>query len=218
MKKLMMPALLTISLSMAGCANMTPEQQGATIGAVGGAIAGAVISSATGGKHVARDAAIGAAIGGIGGYAWSAHMEKQRKEMEAATQGTGIEVSKTANNELKIDVPSDFSFDTGKYAIKPNMRPVLDKLGQTLNQNQVTRVRIIGHTDSTGTDAINNPLSVNRAGAVQAYLVNRGVAGNRMSIDGRGSYEPVADNNSAAGRAQNRRVEIFVAEPAPASK
>ncbi|WP_410499083.1 OmpA family protein [Chitinibacter sp. S2-10] len=211
MKQGILSALLAISIS--GCANMTPEQQGALIGAVGGAVGGAVISKTTGGKHTARDAAIGAAIGGVAGYAWSSHMEKQRKEMEAAAKGTGIEVSKTANNELKIDVPSDFSFDTGKYAIKPNMRPVLDKLGQTLNQNPVTLVRIIGHTDSTGSDAINNPLSVNRAAAVQSYLANRGVAYNRMMTEGRGSREPVASNSSAAGRAQNRRVEIFVAEP-----
>ncbi|QLI80574.1 OmpA family protein [Chitinibacter fontanus] len=214
MKKLIIPTLVAISLSVSGCANLTPEQQGAMLGALGGAAAGAVISKASKGSHTGRDAAIGAAIGAIGGYAWSSHMEKQRKEMEEAAKGTGIEVSKTPNNELKLEVPSDFSFDTGKATIKPNMRPVLDKLGQTLNQNTVTQVRIVGHTDSTGTDAINEPLSVNRAAAVQSYLIGRNVAGNRMSIEGRGSREPVADNSTTAGKAQNRRVEIFVAEPA----
>ncbi|QLG88101.1 OmpA family protein [Chitinibacter bivalviorum] len=218
MKKIILPSLLAVSLAMTGCANMSPETQGALIGALGGAAAGAVISKASGGHHTGRDAAIGAAVGAIGGYAWSSHMEKQRQEMEKAAQGTGIEVSKTPNNELKLEVPSDFSFDTGKYTIKPNMRPVLDKLGQTLNQNPVTLVRIVGHTDSTGSDAINEPLSVNRAASVQSYLIGKNVAGNRMSIEGRGSREPVADNSTTAGKAQNRRVEIFVAEPAQPQK
>lgn len=97
--------------------------------------------------------------------------------------------------------------------IKPNLRPVLDRFATTLNQNPVTTVKIIGHTDSAGSDAVNGPLSVNRAGATRDYLVARGVAINRISIDGRGSHEPVADNGTPAGRAMNRRVEIFVAEP-----
>ncbi|WP_028454276.1 OmpA family protein [Chitinilyticum litopenaei] len=215
MKQALLP--LALVLVMTGCANgqMTQTGQGTLLGALGGAAAGAIIGKTTGSDHVGRDAAIGAAVGAIGGYIWSSHMEKQRQEMEAATEGTGIEVSKTPNNELKLEVPSDFSFDTGKYAIKPNMRPILDRFAQTLNQNPVTRVTIVGHTDSTGSDAINNPLSVNRAAAVRDYLSNRGVAFSRMAIDGRGAREPVADNATVAGRAQNRRVEIFVAEPAP---
>ncbi|MBE9608891.1 OmpA family protein [Chitinilyticum piscinae] len=214
MKKVLLP--LSLIIAMTGCANgqLTQTGQGSILGAVGGAIAGAAIGGITGSNHVGRDAAIGAAVGAIGGYIWSSNMEKQRQEMEEATQGTGIEVSKTPDNQLKMEVPSDFSFDTGKYAIKPNMRPVLDKFAQTLQQNPVTKIRIVGHTDSTGSDAINNPLSVNRAAAVRDYLSSRGVSYDRMAIDGRGSREPVADNGSAAGRAQNRRVEIFVAEQA----
>jgi outer membrane protein OmpA-like peptidoglycan-associated protein len=136
--------------------------------------------------------------------------------MEQATQGTGVSVSQTADNQLKLDIPSDISFDTGRYDVKPNMRPVLDRFATTLNQNPVTTVTIIGHTDSTGTDAVNNPLSVNRAAAVRDYLSARGVAANRIAVDGRGSREPVADNSTTSGRAMNRRVEIFVAEAAPA--
>lgn len=79
-------------------------------------------------------------------------------------------------------------------------------------------MRIVGHTDSSGNDAINNPLSVQRAASVRDYLVARGVVSNRIVIDGRGSREPVADNNSAAGRAQNRRVEAFMGELAQASR
>lgn len=214
MKKSMIS--LVLILVMTGCANgqLTSTGQGTLLGALGGAAAGAAIGGVSGSNHVGRDAAIGAAVGAIGGFIWSSQMEKQRQEMEKATQGTGIEVSKTTNNELKLDVPSDFSFDVGKFAIKTSMVPILNKFAYTLNQNPVTRIRIVGYTDSTGSDAINYPLSVNRANAVRNYLVSVGVDPSRITIDGRGPENPVADNATAAGRAQNRRVEIFVAEPA----
>ncbi|XZG71099.1 OmpA family protein [Chitinibacteraceae bacterium HSL-7] len=214
MTKRLIPLVLAVVVAATGCANMSDTQKGLGLGAVLGAAAGAGIGAATGSDHVGRDAAIGAAVGALGGYVWSQQMEKQRQEMEQATAGTGIDVTKTPNNELKLDVPADFSFDVGKYAIKPNMRPILDKLASTLNQNPVTIVRVVGHTDNTGTDAINNPLSVNRANAVRGELTRRGVAGNRMTTEGRGSYEPIADNSTVSGRAQNRRVEIYVAQPA----
>lgn len=213
MKRALLPTLLVLSLAVTGCSNMSTTEN-TLLGALGGAAVGAGVSKASKGSHTGRDAAIGAAAGALGAYLWSSNMEKQRLAMEQATQGTGIEVSQTANNELKIEIPADFSFDIGKANIKPNMQPVLNRLAQTLNQNPVTQVRIIGHTDSTGSDAINNPLSVNRAAATRNYLAGMGVASQRMSIDGMGAAAPVASNDSAAGRAQNRRVEIFVAEPA----
>ena len=203
---------------LVGCANMTETQRDTSIGAGIGAVTGAVIGRATAGgnksKSTATGAAVGAAIGAAGGYLWSQNMQKQKAEMEQATAGTGIGVSQTADNQLKVDIPSDISFDTGRYDIKPNMRPVLDSLASSLNQHPVTTITIIGHTDSTGTDAINNPLSVNRAAAVRDYLVARGVSSQRIAIDGRGSRQPIADNSTASGRAMNRRVEIFVAEAA----
>ncbi|WP_141104197.1 OmpA family protein, partial [Noviherbaspirillum denitrificans] len=113
---------------------------------------------------------------------------------------------------LKLDIPSDISFDTNRSNIKPNFRPILDKFADGLNANPYARVNIIGHTDNTGGDAINNPLSVNRAAETRDYLTSRGVPSNRISIDGRGSHEPIAANNTEANRARNRRVEIFVAE------
>jgi outer membrane protein OmpA-like peptidoglycan-associated protein len=210
---------VAFSLSgLSGCASMTETQKttgtGAGIGAVAGAVIGAATAGGNTGKSAATGAAIGAAVGAGGGYLWSKHMEKQKAEMEQATQGTGVSVSQTADNQLKLDIPSDVSFDTGRYEIKSNLRPILDRFATTLNQNPVTTVTIIGHTDSTGSDAINNPLSVNRAASTRDYLVARGVATNRIAIDGRGSREPIADNNTVSGRATNRRVEIYVAEPA----
>lgn len=217
MKKII-ASLGAIAFGLGGCANMTETQKttgtGAAIGAAAGAIIGVATAGGNKGKSAATGAAIGAAVGAGGGYLWSKHMEEQKVAMEQATQGTGVSVSQTADNQLKLDIPSDVSFDTNRYEIKSNLRPILDRFATTLNQNPVTTVTIIGHTDSTGTDAINNPLSVNRAASTRDYLVARGVATNRIAIDGRGSREPIADNNTVEGRAKNRRVEIFVAESA----
>jgi outer membrane protein OmpA-like peptidoglycan-associated protein len=99
--------------------------------------------------------------------------------------------------------------------VKSNFEPILDRFAQSLNENQATTVRIIGHTDSTGSDAINNPLSINRAASTRNYLASRGVNSQRIAIDGRGSTQPIADNSTESGRARNRRVEIFVGEAAP---
>ena len=217
MNKRLVAAAVAAALAATGCANMTETQQttakGAGIGALGGAIIGAIAND---GRGAVAGAAIGAAVGAIGGYAWSQKMEEQKKQMEQATAGTGVEVTQTADNRLKLEIPSDVSFATGRYDIRPELRPILDRFAQTLNQHSVTTVQIVGHTDSTGSDAVNNPLSVNRASSVRDYLVSRGVDARRIAIDGRGSREPIADNATEAGRAKNRRVDIFVAEPQPA--
>jgi outer membrane protein OmpA-like peptidoglycan-associated protein len=213
-KKLLVVAVAAAAL--AGCANMSETQQRTAVGTGVGAAAGAALGSIFGGSGGATrtGAVLGAAAGGIGTYVWSKRMEDQKRAMEQATQGTGVGVTQTADNQLKLNVPSDVSFDTGRADIKPNLAPVLDRFAQTLQQNPATTVRIIGHTDSTGTDAINDPLSINRAASTRQYLAARGVEAGRVAIDGRGSREPVADNGTAAGRAQNRRVEIYVGEAA----
>lgn len=209
------------SLALSGCAevpNYTTGSRGGdtAVGAGAGAIAGAVLGRATSGGNTGRSTATGAvagaALGALGGYLWSNRMEAQKQRMEAATRGTGVEVTQTSDNQLKLNIPSDISFDTGRADIKPNFRSVLDQFAQGLRENQASTVRIIGHTDSTGSDAVNNPLSVDRAASTRNYLVDRGVAANRIAIDGRGEREPIADNNTDAGRARNRRVEIFVGE------
>lgn len=210
---------IVIAASLAGCANMTDTQRQTALGTGLGAAAGAAIGAlAGGGKGAAIGAGVGAAAGAGGGYLWSQHMEEQKQAMQAATQGTGVAVTQTANNELKLEIPSDISFDTGKANIKPALQPVLDRFAQTLQANAITTVRIIGHTDNTGSDAVNDPLSVRRAASARDYLASRGVTPNRIAIDGRGSHEPMADNSTPSGRGKNRRVEIFVAEVAPAPR
>lgn len=216
MKKIVLTTIAA-GILLSGCADMTQTQKTTGIGAGAGALAGAAIGSLTGGDRgaIAAGAAIGAAVGAGGGYLWSQRMENQKKQMEQATQGTGVAVTQTQNNELKLQIPSDVSFDTGRSNIKPNFQPILDQFASGLRNNPNAEVRIIGHTDNTGTDAINNPLSIERAASTRDYLIARGVSSAAFRIDGMGSRQPVADNGSASGRAQNRRVEIFVGERAP---
>ena len=200
---------------LSGCANMSETQRGTAQGAGIGAGLGALLGAATGGsKGAAQGAVLGGAVGAGGGYIWSKKMQDQKVAMERATVGTGVGVSQTQDNRLKLDIPSDVSFDVGRSAIKSNFAPVLTNFATSLNQNPITTVSIIGHTDSEGSDAINNPLSFDRANAARDYLVGRGVAAQRIATDGRGSREAIADNGSEQGRAKNRRVEIYVAEPA----
>ena len=184
----------------------------------GGHLGFALLGATTGGgggNRAAGGAVLGAAAGAIAGNVWSNRMENQKRTMEQATQGTGVQVSQTADNRLKLEIPSDISFDTNRADIKPNLRPILDRFATTLNQNPATTVSIIGHTDNTGSDAINRPLSVERAAHTRDYLSTRGVSATRIVIEGRGESEPIASNDDNAGRARNRRVEIFVSEVAP---
>jgi len=203
-------ALAAALVGATGCSSMSEREQGTAKGAGIGAVAGAVIGSATGG-NAGRSAAIGGVVGAVAGNLWSKHMEDKRKALAQASQGTGVEVTQTADNRLKLNVPSDVSFDTGRADIKPAMRPVLDEIGRNLDPN--VRVTVVGHTDSTGSDQINDPLSRERALAVRDYLGARGVSSSRISVAGRGSHEPVANNDTEQGRAANRRVEIFLSEP-----
>ena len=205
---------MALALSvLSGCANMNEVEQGTAKGAGFGALAGALLGAAVGGSNgAATGAVLGGAAGAVGGNVWSQRMQNQKVAMEQATRGTGVAVSQTKDNRLKLDIPSDVSFDTGRSAVKTNFAPILTQFATSLNQNPASTVTIIGHTDSTGSDAINNPLSVERANATRDYLVSRGVAGTRIGTDGRGAREPVADNGTQAGRDKNRRVEIYVAE------
>lgn len=216
MRKQLTVSTLAAILALGGCANMNEVERGTATGAGIGAGVGAVLGGVTGpggGRRAATGAVLGGAAGAVIGNIWSSRMEQQKRQMEQATQGTGVQVSQTPDNRLKLDIPTDISFDTNRSDIKPNFRPILDKFASTLVENPYSKVSIIGHTDSTGNDAINNPLSVNRAAQTREYLTARGVASNRITIDGRGSREPVASNDTDANRARNRRVEIFVAEP-----
>ena len=215
MRKLLISTLVA-SIALTGCANMSETQKGTATGAGIGAGLGAIIGATTaggGGSRAATGAALGGIAGAVAGNIWSKKMEAQKQQMEQATQGTGVQVSQTADNRLKLEIPSDISFETNRSDIQPNFRSILDKFASSLNENPATMVTIVGHTDNTGSDAINNPLSLDRAARTRDYLTTRGVAPARFTINGRGSHEPVASNDTSTGRAKNRRVEIFVAQP-----
>ena len=206
-------SLAGAALVLSGCENMSERQKGTAVGAGVGAAAGAAVGSATGGK-AGTGAVIGGVLGAVAGNLWSKRQEDRRVAMEQATQGTGVAVTRTADNQLKVNIPSDVSFDTGSATIKPQMRTVLDPFASSLTNDPRAQLTIIGHTDSTGSPAVNDPLSVQRAQSVRDYLAAHGVTSTRIQIDGRGEREPVADNTTESGRAKNRRVEILLREPA----
>ncbi|SIT48316.1 OmpA/MotB domain protein [Paraburkholderia ribeironis] len=190
---------------LAGCATQqgTNTAVGAGVGAGTGAALGAIFG---GGKGAAIGAAAGATVGGITGYNW----QSIRNRMSGATKGTGTQITEQPDGSLKMNIPSSVTFDTSSYAIKPSFSPVLDELAQTLQQNPEVVASVVGHTDSTGSAAYNQTLSVNRAQSVTGYLAQRGIAPQRLSATGMGPNQPIADNNTEAGRSANRRVEIYL--------
>lgn len=207
-----------VALSLGGCANMNESQKstasGAGIGAAAGAVIGALTAGGNTGKSAATGAVAGAAVGALGGYLWNQHLEKQKQDLQAASAGTGVQVTQTQDNRLKMNVPSDAGFATGSAQLNSRMYPILESMATGLNQNPSETVQVFGFTDSTGTDAINYPLSENRALTVKNFLVSRGVAAQRISTQGLGPQNPVESNATAQGRAANRRVEVYVAVPA----
>ena len=211
MRKYLITGVAAVVILATGCAEMSDTQRRTATGAGVGALAGAVLSSATGGR-AGTGAVVGAGVGALGTYIWSQNMERQKREMEQATQGTGIAVTQTQDNQLKLDIPSDLSFAVGRSDIQGNCAPVLDRFAEGLRNNPNTDVRIIGHTDNTGSDAVNNPLSLDRAASTRNYLTGRGIDGRRISIEGMGERQPIATNETADGRSRNRRVEIYVGE------
>jgi outer membrane protein OmpA-like peptidoglycan-associated protein len=218
MSKRIITILAGCSLILAACADMNQSQTSTAEGAGIGAAAGAVIGAlAGGGKGAAIGAAVGAGTGALGGYLWNDHLEKQKQQMQQATAGTGVKVTQTTDNRLKINVPSDAGFGLDSAQLNPKIHPALDQLANSLTQNPTEMVQIYGYTDSTGGDTINYPLSQDRAQSVQSYLISRGVQAQRITVQGLGPQNPVASNDTAEGRAMNRRVEIYVAYPNPNS-
>jgi outer membrane protein OmpA-like peptidoglycan-associated protein len=190
---------------VAGCA--TQQGTNAAVGTGAGAAVGAGLGAIFGGgKGAAIGAAAGAAMGGVTGYNW----QKIHDKLSGATKGTGAQVSEQPDGSLKVNIPSSISFDTNSYAIRPTFAPVLDTVAQTLQQNPELIAQVIGYTDSTGGQQLNQTLSQNRAQSVVTFLNQRGVAPARLTAQGMGPANPIADNNTDAGRAQNRRVEIYL--------
>ena len=204
-------ALLAGTLALTGCVT-DPDtgQRGLSRGgggALAGAGAGALLGALLGGRNNRAEVLIGSGIGAIAGGAIGGYMDKQERELRARTANTGIEVERQGD-EINLKLPSGISFDFNSAAVKPEFRPVLDQVAQTLASYQSTFVDISGHTDSIGSDAVNQRLSEQRAKAVADYLGYQGVNAARVATRGFGKTYPIASNDTEQGRAENRRVEI----------
>jgi len=211
MKRILVTAATSL-LVLAGCTSnpyigdYSRTAAGAALGTGAGALLGNVIADSgnkTGGTLVG--AAIGATIGGLIGH----QMDQQEAELRRQMAGTGVNVYREGDT-IRLQAPDNITFDVNRSDVKPQFRPVLDQLAQSIQQYPGTVVQVEGHTDSTGSATYNQTLSENRANSVRNYLVQRGVDGQRIYAVGYGLTRPIADNNTPEGRAQNRRVEILI--------
>ena len=183
------------------------EYDKAALGGLIGAAAGYGLSrgNANSSAQNNRAAAIGAALGAGAGL----YLDNKEKKLRQQMAGTGVDVNRNPDGSVALVMPGSITFDTNKSNIKPNFYSTLNKVVQTLKEDNKSVILVTGYTDNTGTDAINIPLSQNRAASVANYLKGQGVQ-SRIDTQGYGSQNPIADNSTAAGREQNRRVEISI--------
>lgn len=190
---------------IAGCQNISDRTLQTT---AGGAIAGAGLGTLAGGDDK-RNAAIGAVVGAIAGAGVGAYMDRQEAKLREQTAGTGIEVQREGD-QIALVMPSNVTFAVDSADIQPNFYPPLNEVAATLIEFPSTAVDIIGHASSDGPDDYNQRLSERRAQSVQTYLINENVRPIRLSALGMGERQPIADNSTIQGRAENRRVEIIL--------
>lgn len=210
-RRIVIPAtVLAAVVALAACAEgggMNRTGTGALIGAAGGGAIGAMTGD--GGRDRAQRGAIGAAIGGLAGAGIGAYMDAQENRLREDLQGTGAEVQRVGER-IVVTLPSNVTFAHDSAELTPQARNTLMDVGRTLRDNPQTTVRVIGHTDSTGRPDYNVDLSLRRADAVMRQLIAQGMPRDRIEALGAGQTRPIATNDTADGRAQNRRVEIEV--------
>ncbi len=179
----------------------------AAIGGIGGALGGYLLGDVVGGRRDRTEKIMGAGIGALAGAGVGYYMDEQERKLRQQTAGTDVQVIRQGD-ELLLNMPSGVTFDTNSYTVKPEFRGTLDQVASTLREYNKTIVDVYGHTDSTGNDTINVPLSQNRARAVADYLTTRGVQSARIGTQGFAASRPIASNDTLEGRQANRRVEI----------
>jgi outer membrane protein OmpA-like peptidoglycan-associated protein len=180
-------------------------QRGALIGAAVGAVAG--LLSGDDATERRQRALVGAGVGGLAGGAIGAYQDRQERALRERMEGTGVGVVRQGDN-ITLSMPGNITFAFDDATLQPQFQPVLNDVARTLTEYNQTIVEVAGHTDSKGTDAYNHDLSVRRANSVANYLSSRGVMPQRLITVGAGESRPIATNETDAGRAQNRRVEI----------
>ncbi|WP_149193547.1 OmpA family protein [Luteimonas suaedae] len=208
-------AAIAAALLMSGCASYTgqtsdPNDPNRTrTGALVGAGIGAVAGLLSGGDATERRqrAMVGAGAGALAGGAVGAYQDRQEADLRRQMAGTGVDVVRQGDN-ITLNMPGNVTFGFDQSNIQSQFYPVLDNVANTLNQYNQTIIEVAGHTDSVGSDSYNQQLSERRAQAVANYLGSKGIPQQRIITVGAGKSRPIADNNTEAGRAQNRRVEI----------
>lgn len=198
-------AFATSAMLFQGCASATKTQKGAVIGGAAGGTIGAIIGKKAG--NTAVGAIIGGAIGGTAGAYIGKRMDRQAAEIEQTVPNAEV-IREGEGIIVKFD--SGILFDVDKADLKQAAKTNIEGLAASLKSNPETNILVVGHTDATGTDAHNYQLSERRAASVRSYALSQGISSSRITTEGRGETEPIADNTTEAGRAQNRRVEIVI--------
>jgi outer membrane protein OmpA-like peptidoglycan-associated protein len=209
MKKAALLTSLVLATALVGCTTdpYTGEQR-ASKAAVYGAGAAAVcglVGAIDSGKH-ARNAALGCGVIGAG---VGAYMDAQEAKLRDELRGTGVSVAREGDN-IRLIMPGNITFQTDSYNLRGDFYPVLNSVGSVLSKFADTTLRVSGHTDNTGSRSYNQTLSERRARSVADYLATQQVTSNRMLVQGMSFDQPIADNSSATGREQNRRVELYI--------
>jgi outer membrane protein OmpA-like peptidoglycan-associated protein len=197
--------LIILGLMTMGCASLSNTEQGAAIGASAGGAAGAAIGKAAGGT--AEGAIIGAVVGGTAGAIIGQRMDRKAEELEDELANAEIE---RVGEGIKVTFDNAILFDFDSANLRPTARTNLDELATSMDDFEGSELLIVGHTDSKGSEDYNMRLSERRAGAAAEYLIEEGIRPSRITTVGRGESEPVASNETAEGRQQNRRVEVAI--------
>ena len=204
------------SLALGGCATTSETDDGgndkAVTGAIIGGIVGGIVANNTGKQSTGKTVlgvVGGATAGGVIGHSMD-KKEAEIRKIASERDASEMEVERVREDLLKVSVSSEASFDFNSATLKPEFKPTLDKVADVLYNDPNQRIQVVGHTDSKGSEAYNQQLSERRAQATADYLITQGLAREQISVEGRGELEPRADNATVAGRAQNRRVEIYL--------
>lgn len=216
-KVILVSASIAALLGAAACTttdpySSTPRRNNTATGAIAGAVGGALLgylTNTSNSEEGRKNALIGAGIGALAGTAVGVYMDRQQEALERELSGTGVGVAREGDI-LILRMPSDVTFATNQSAVSSSFYPVLDDVAAVLQRYDQSTIDIVGHADSRGTDEYNLGLSRERASNVARYLIDRGVLPARLYVEGRGEAQPIASNDTAAGQAANRRVEITI--------
>lgn len=197
--------LLVAGLTVGGCSSLSNTEKGAAIGAGAGGAAGAVIGNVAG--NTAAGAIVGAAVGGTAGAIIGQRMDKQAEELDEELEGAEVE---RVGEGIIVKFDNALLFDFDSAELRPAARENLRNLSESLHDYPKTEVLIVGHTDRTGPEDYNQRLSERRATSAASYMMEEGIRPSRVRTVGKGEREPIATNETEAGRQQNRRVEVAI--------